>query len=430
VRARAVGTHLWIGLAGVALMGLPTASWSAPRAEWTVLGYLSGDGSLEPVALEYMRRLAAAPATDRVSVGVQIDRCPGFSTDLGDFEDTRRVVFEGDDPRAPRRWKWADWRAEVNMGDPRTLGDFLTWGVGALPAQKYLVLLVGHGSGVRPFLPQADARDKGVAYDATNNGDSLTPQEIAAAGRDLLEATGGKGVALLAVDACFSASLEVAYDAATFADAMTGSPDLLYEPGVPWDQVLRSMCETPEMTGEQVAEEAVEAVRKVQTASGNPRGSYAAARLGDMAEFEEAVSALSRELRKSMVDVAPAVTGARGCAGQGGLSGEMLDASVFLRELSHRASGVGRSGELAAEAGRRLDAMVIAAYGGGTDGGPSQAWTWAVFFPPSLTVFPADYLETNAFAREAGWGAFLEAYLGHVQRLVAPAPTGEAANSS
>jgi hypothetical protein len=430
VRTRAASAHLWIGLAGVALASLATATCGASRAEWTVLGYLSGDGSLEPVALEYMRRLAAAPGSDRVSIGVQIDRGPGFSTDLGDFEDTRRVVFEGSDPHAPRRWKWANWRAEVDMGDPRTLGEFLAWGVRALPAEKYVVLLVGHGSGVRPFLPQADGRDKGVAYDATNDGDSLTPKEIATAGRGLVEATGGKRVTLLAVDACFSASLEMAYEAAAFADVMSGSPDLLYEPGVPWDQVLRSMCETPGMTGEQVAAEAVEAVRKVQGASGNPRGSYAAAWLGGMAEFGTALSALSSELRQSMAQAAPAVTGARGCASQGGLSGEMLDVSVFLQELSERASGVGRSGELAAEAKRRLDAMVVAAYGGEGGNGPGRAWTWAVFFPPSLTVFPADYLATSTFARETGWGALLEAYLGRVQRLLAPAATGQAASSN
>jgi hypothetical protein len=379
------------------------------------------------VALEYLQRLASAPGTSNVAVAAQIDRAPGFSSELGDFTDTRRVVFEGTDPHVARKWRWSDWRTEADMGDPQTVADFLTWGARELPAEHYAVLLMGHGSGVRPLFREDDGRDHGVAYDATSCGDSLTTEEIAAAGRSFTEAVGGRKIAVLAVDACFSASVDVAHDAASIAEFMTGSPDLLYEPGVPWDRVLRKVCASPEMSAESLATLAVEAVRASQEASGAPRGSYAAARLSGTGDLQAAVSALTGLLCGSMRDVAPVITAARAQAARGGLSGEQVDLAGFVGALAEQAQAAGLADVAAAATKTReaLQAMVIASYSGERDQGGGPAWTWSAFFPPSLTAFPADYLEKSALARQSGWGAFLDAYLGHLQRLMSPVTTDE-----
>ncbi|MBM3471725.1 MAG: hypothetical protein FJX75_00465 [Armatimonadetes bacterium] len=420
----------WVASAGALLVTLGPAGWSASIAKWTVLGYLSGDGSLEPVALEYLQRLASAPGTGSVAIGAQIDRSPGFSSELGDFTDTRRVVFEGSDPRTARKWRWSDWRTEADMGDPQTLADFLAWGARTLPAEHYAVLLVGHGSGVRPLLRESDERDHGVAYDATNNGDSLTTEEIATAGRTFTDLLGGRKIALLAVDACFSGSAEVAHEAASVAECMTGSPDLLYEPGVPWDQVLRKLCASPDMSAESMATLAVEAVEASQEASGAPRGSYAAARLSETPKLQAAVSALTETLCRSMRDAAPAVTTARAEATRGGLSGEQVDLATFLVALADeaQAEGLTETAGAASEARRALDAVAIASYSGERDPRGGPAWKWSAFFPPNLTAFPPDYLGKSVFARQSGWGAFLEAYLGHLQRLMSPLTTDETGN--
>lgn len=405
------------------LIAVAGAAWSAEPAQWTVLGYLSGDGSLEPVALEYLGRLAAAPATDKLRVGAQIDRTPGWSDELDDFEDTRRVVFEQGKAGQSRRWRWSTWRTEVNMGDPRTLVEFLAWGAQTLPAKRYLVLLMGHGSGVRPLLDDKDQpRDRGVGFDATNGGDSLTPAEFSKAAGAIREALGNTKVSLLAVDACFSASAEMACEAAEFAEYITGSPNLLYHPGVPWDRVLRRLCAAPEMSVEEAAKVVVEAVRTAQTDAGSLRGTYAAARLSAWPEFESALSALSDELQRSMKEAAPAVTLARARSARGGLSDEMIDLGRFLSTLSEEAAALGlaRVAELATDARNALDEFVIASYCGDIDAQNEQQWLWSAFFPPNLTAFPEDYLQSGRFARESGWGHFLGAYLGHLQRLVSP----------
>jgi hypothetical protein len=62
--------------------------------------------------------------------------------------------------------------------------------------------------------------------------------------------------------------------------------------------------------------------------------------------------------------------------------------------------------------------MVLASCAGTAVEAGGEGWTWSVFCPPNLTEFPADYMRTGRFARESGWGSFLEAYLGHLQRLM------------
>jgi len=405
---------LWIGAVGLGVAA------QAGGAEWTVLAYLSGDGSLEQTARHYAHVLAAVPGSARVGIAVQIDRGPGFSDEAGGYEDARRVVLQTTAAGVPRRWRWSGWRAEVNMGDPATLVEFLAWGAQAVPAEKYLVLLVGHGSGVRPFVAGSGGRDQGVAYDATSDGDSLAPEEFSAAGPAIVRALGGQRIELLAIDACFSASAEVATEVASIAGMMAGSPNLLYEPGVPWGSVLGELCEREGLTGETVAVRAVGAVQSADTATGAGKGSYSAARLSGVAELETALRELSDALCRSMPQAAPAVTAARAKSARGGLSEEMLDLRAFLQALAEEAEAAELpeiSGRAVA-AGQALGAMVVVSYAGERDEHGEAAWTWATFFPPNLTEFPADYLDTGRFARQSGWGAFLEAYLGHLQRLL------------
>ena len=405
---------IWLGVLALG------AAWPAVGGEWTVLAYLSGDGSLEPVALDYARRLSLTPGTEHVSVAIQIDRGPGFESEAGHFEDTRRAVLVGTTGQTPRPWRWSDWRAEVNMGDPGTLVEFLAWGARAAPAKRYVVLLVGHGSGVRPFVEEAQRTDHGVAYDATSAGDSLTPGEFGVVGPAIIEALGGRRVALLAVDACFSASAEMAAEAAEFADVMTGSPNLLYEPGVPWDVVLQGLCQSPGASAEQIAGLAVEAAGATQALNGQAHGSYAAARLDGVGTLETRLEALSGALCGRMPEAAPAVTAARARSSRGGLSEEMLDLRGFLRALRDEAArgGLGDIEAHTTAAGEALDAMVLASCAGTAVEAGGEGWTWSVFCPPNLTEFPADYMRTGRFARESGWGSFLEAYLGHLQRLM------------
>lgn len=83
---------------------------------------------------------------------------------------------------------------EKNTGDPATLVDFVKWGVQRAPAQKYLLQMWGHGSGL-----------DGSQFDSESGDDALTIGELAAA----LGATGMPAIDLLSYDNCLMAMAEV-----------------------------------------------------------------------------------------------------------------------------------------------------------------------------------------------------------------------------
>ncbi|MGQ9733228.1 MAG: clostripain-related cysteine peptidase, partial [Candidatus Zipacnadales bacterium] len=383
------------------------------QAKWGVLAYLSGDGSLEWSAMEYLRRLASAPPMADVVIGVQIDRGPGFSSEVGDFVDARRIVFESTPGR--REWRWSNWRAEVNMGDPEVLVEFLNWALTQLPAKQYVLLVVGHGSGVRPLAKDPiKQRDYGVAYDATSNGDSLTTRELATACQAFVDITGGQKISLLAIDGCFSASVEGACEVATSVEFLSGSPDLLYEPGVPWDKALASLCEFPAMSAEKLAGELVDGLQTSSTNGENVDGSYVVVRLSECAQLQEALSALSIALRNKVRETTPLVVAARARAMRAGLSKEMLDLGGFLEGLNQEAQREGQTmiAELATQAQAALNATLLRSYAA------EGTRTLSIFFPPNLSEFPEDYLSASRFAHDSGWGAFVKAHLDHLQVLV------------
>ena len=83
---------------------------------------------------------------------------------------------------------------EKNTGDPATLVDFVKWGVQRAPAQKYLLQMWGHGSGL-----------DGSQFDSESGNDALTIGELATA----LGATGMPAIDLLSYDNCLMAMAEV-----------------------------------------------------------------------------------------------------------------------------------------------------------------------------------------------------------------------------
>jgi Clostripain family len=396
---------------------------SAGPNEWSILAYLSGDSSLEAAMLEYVDQLRAVPSGGGVGIAVQLDRVGGYSARDGDEAGTRRFLLRASAPGRPRERADSGWRAEVDMGDPQSLVDFVQWAAGKCPARHYLLLVAGHGSGVRALQPDEESKrpPSGVAYDATSRGDSLTPSELGGACRRIAGMTGGR-VSVLAVDACFSATVELGCEVAPSVECLTGSPGLLYEPGTPWDCVGRKVVESPTMPATEAAKAVVEAIRQRQEQSGNPRGSYIAADLTRMGDLQAKSGQVVRELQSRMRELAPAITLARSQTWTTGLHMEMAGLSRFLRALARAAEGQGEGplAQKAVDAADAADATLLDGFAAPEETCRS-APGWAVFFPPSLTAFPGDYLETGTFARDAGWGSFLSAYLGHLRALVTPA---------
>lgn len=119
----------------------------AKTAKWTVLVYMNADNNLEPDGIDDFLEIAAAPNSEDVNVVVQFDRTPGYTGAYGDWTQTLR--FRIKNGMTPTKDESVMDLGEKNMGDPKVFQDFITWGKKNYPADHYVIVFWGHGSGYR-----------------------------------------------------------------------------------------------------------------------------------------------------------------------------------------------------------------------------------------------------------------------------------------
>lgn len=202
----------------------------AHAAEWTFMVYLDGDNDLEDAGIDDFMEMASVGSDENINIVVQFDRIPGYAISYGDWTNCQRFrITSGMRPTVLNAVSdWGDGRGgrEVNMGDPRTLTDFVTWGMTNYPANHYAVILWNHGDGWRAV---TDARlpVKAVCWDDTSGLDeALETKEIKQALMD------SGGVDVIGFDACLMGMAEVAYEMKDVAQIMVGSEET--EPGAGW----------------------------------------------------------------------------------------------------------------------------------------------------------------------------------------------------
>lgn len=188
-------------------------------AKWTILVYMDGDNDLEPYVLSNMNQMETVGSSKNVKVVCQVDRTPGYSSADGDWTDTRRYIITRDNDIANISSYRLDKDAplgELNMADPQTLKDFVSWGIQRFPAEHYCVILWNHGSGWE------FSTNIGSAYHAnaiSNDDTSDEAMNIV----DIPNALGNTKPDIIAFDACYMQQIEIAYELRNAAKYMVGS---------------------------------------------------------------------------------------------------------------------------------------------------------------------------------------------------------------
>ncbi|MCC6442126.1 MAG: hypothetical protein IT210_01580 [Armatimonadetes bacterium] len=208
---------------------------------WTVLVYMDADNDLEEFSILNIRQMERLGSNDNIALVVQVDRRPGFYTDVqNDWTGTRRYYITKDptDDNIIRSQPLAD-MGEVDMGNPDRLKEFIQWGANAYPAQHYAVILWNHGAGWR----KGHAADpgRGVLYDDTN-GTFMTMAQLAAG------LNAGMPLDLISFDASLMGMIEVAYEIKDLAPLMVASEESPPGPGYPYDKILAHLFANPQMT--------------------------------------------------------------------------------------------------------------------------------------------------------------------------------------
>ncbi|MCR4658460.1 MAG: hypothetical protein K5770_19855 [Lachnospiraceae bacterium] len=104
-----------------------------------------------------------------------------------------------------------------NMANPRTLSDFISWGMAAYPADRYGLILWDHGGG----------SVLGFGADEIHSGSMMRLQQLKKAFE-----TADCHFSFIGFDACLMGTVEIAYMLRPFADYMIASEEM--EPGNGW----------------------------------------------------------------------------------------------------------------------------------------------------------------------------------------------------
>ncbi|MFQ6096611.1 MAG: clostripain-related cysteine peptidase, partial [Armatimonadota bacterium] len=214
-------------------VSIQTTEDPAPSPTWTVMLYLDGDNAQELDAIEDFRELAPMAANPDVRFVSLMDRAAGYAGDdpdkfyYDDWTTTRRYVLKQDTdlwtrPTPPRDYEDL---GELNMGDPQTLTDFVTWAQTNHPATYYALVIWGNGTGWGPAPPKGPTAEGGlkqrdVLYDEDAD-DYLTTGEL----RQALTGLGDR-IDVVAFDADLMGSIEVVYELATVTDHVVASEDV------------------------------------------------------------------------------------------------------------------------------------------------------------------------------------------------------------
>ena len=211
---------------------------SAEAGEVTILVYVCGSDleSESGEASDDIREMASSGVGS--SASVQVLLATGGTTRWNGYNfSSRTVQYSRIDRNGPVLMKDA---GRVSMGDPKTLSDFLQFGLSAAPAQRTILVLWDHGGG--PVY--------GLCNDENYQDDGLSLDELKNALTDGLQ---GKQLDIIAFDCCLMNCVDLCYDLYGIADYSVVSQELVSGTGLNYDEWIKPIVQNPEISPEKIA---------------------------------------------------------------------------------------------------------------------------------------------------------------------------------
>ena len=215
-------------------MVIPSFGTSNPDT-WTFMVYLDADNDLEIYGIHDFFEMSAVGSTSYVNIVVQMDRTPGYDSSYGNWETCKRFLITYGMQPTPAN-AIAD-IGEVNMGDPSTLVDFVSWSVANYPANHYVLDLWDHGGDWY-----------GVCWDYSNFYDNIDMIELGSALSQIQTDNSGLVLDILGFDTCSGGSIEVAYQVYPYAHYMIASEHYIPDEGWNYTGPLLELTSDPNIT--------------------------------------------------------------------------------------------------------------------------------------------------------------------------------------
>ena len=207
--------------------GIPLSEENPEQTEdkdWTMLLYWDADNNLE-FCTEFALATweGALTSNEDVNVVAMVDILSENGTWIYEIRDGASEIVET--------------MPEQNMSDPQVLMDFIVYGMSNFPSDKTILVMQDHGYSWR-----------GLCVDDTDGGTIMTIDAMAEAIREARSENYGRGVDILAMDACSMATVEIAYELRDTVPWFVASQSVVPYDGLPYDMMIRSLVEEPTMS--------------------------------------------------------------------------------------------------------------------------------------------------------------------------------------
>jgi len=225
---------------------------SSPGQKWLVMLYQDADDKvLEQDIYFDLNEAERVGSTARMQIVAQMDRFRGGFAGDGNWTGAKRFYVTKDEDLQRVGSKQIADLGEINMSDPKTLIDFVTWAMKAYPADKYALILSDHGMGWPGALTDADSQRRSISNIPMEAaiGNLTYLQDLDGALGQIRAQTGLDKFELIGLDACLMSHIEV-YDAlAPHARYAVASQET--EPALGWAYTgfLSHLAQNPNISG-------------------------------------------------------------------------------------------------------------------------------------------------------------------------------------
>ncbi len=394
------------------------------QAEWTILVFLNAKNNLEPFAFSNFQQMASIRNSSEVKLVVEMGRPKShYSLLYGAWSKTLRFLIK--EKAVPTEENAIADLGATNMGDAKSLVDFVRWGRKTYPAKRTMLVIWNHGqgwrappeAGVPPAEPAVPHGGHRYVSNDDDTGDKLYNRAIQDALADLL---GDERIDLLAFDACLMAMIETAYAFRGVARVMVGSEEL--EPGNGWDytQWLKPLVDAKGMVdAPELGRLLVQGMKKAY--GDTDPTTLSAVDLDKAPALASAISAFSETAIPLLKSERAALSAARAACKNYGSPYELhsIDLGHYMEQIEKNVASQALK-QRAADVRARVAELIIENYASAMRQGGFGSTGVAIYYPKSGAAYDRDpdrsgYDAANElfpveFVQKEQWAQFLREY--------------------
>lgn len=225
----------FVVITGVVFSSLISLASNGSRTkEWTVMVFINGHNNLSPYALKDLNEMETVGSTDQINL---VTQWASMESDT-----TKRMLMKMDQDTQKVTSPVLQNLPRVDMGDYKSLVDFIHWSVQNFPAKKYAVIVWNHGMGWHG-VPEERMQVLDISSDDIS-GNAITTVQLGLAMETAAKIMGHK-VDLYGSDACSMASLEVATEMKDSVQYFVGSEELEGSEGWEYAMLMKRFAKNP-----------------------------------------------------------------------------------------------------------------------------------------------------------------------------------------